>query len=271
MLEGVGGRTTQAKVAGMASVRIACLTCHRTRDVSATGTVVWKASAETCLMCHDRQMTDQRLTYHKSLRDSLDSLDATLTRIREAIPDAELSAERSKTLDTQLEDIQHDVTFLRVGNGIHNVHYADTLTRSVVDSMTKVCRELKIEVPEIDLPEPAKPAAGEAAKPAAEQPAKTDPEPAQPEATEPEATEPEAKEPEAKEPEPAKVEPMEAGAARPEPAESEPGKPDAEKPEAAQPEPAESAPAEPETAKPEPNAPPPAEPKVKPSPEGSDS
>ena len=65
-----------------------------------------------------------------------------------------MSADRSQAIAKQLDDILHDVTFLRVGNGIHNIHYADHLTRTLVDRLTELCRELKIEVPEIALPEP---------------------------------------------------------------------------------------------------------------------
>ena len=132
------------------------MACHRQREVSPTGTVVWKASTDNCLTCHDRQMTDTLQAYHKTLRDSLDGLDATLTRIRAALPAAKVSADRSQAIAKQLDDILHDVTFLRVGDGIHNIHYADHLTRTLVDPLTELCRELKIEAPEIALPEPLK-------------------------------------------------------------------------------------------------------------------
>lgn len=154
LMEGSGARTSQAKLPGKASLRISCMACHRQREVSPTGTVVWQASTDNCLACHDRQRTDTYQAHSKTLRDSLDGLDATLTRIRKAMPDAGVSPERSQAIAKELDDILHDLTFLRVGNGIHNLHYADFLTRSLVDRLTELCRELKIEVPEIALPEP---------------------------------------------------------------------------------------------------------------------
>jgi hypothetical protein len=130
------------------------MTCHRQREVSPTGTVVWKATADNCLTCHDRQMTDTFEVHSKTLRDSLVGLDAALTRIRAALPDAKVSADRGQAIAKRLDDILHDVTFLRVGDGIHNIHYADHLTRTLVAPLTELCRELKIAPPEIALPEP---------------------------------------------------------------------------------------------------------------------
>jgi nitrate/TMAO reductase-like tetraheme cytochrome c subunit len=154
LMQGVGARTSHVQISGKASLRISCMACHRQREVSPTGTVVWKATADNCLSCHDREMTDTLEAYHKTLQESLEGLDATLTRIRAAAPAAEVSADRSQAIAAQLEDIVHDVTFLRVGDGIHNIHYADHLTRNLVDRLTELCRELNIEVPEIALPEP---------------------------------------------------------------------------------------------------------------------
>lgn len=183
MMEGLGARTTQTKIVGKAVLRISCMACHRQREVSATGTVVWNASTDNCLTCHDRQMSDTLQAYNKSLRDSLDGLDAALTRIRETLPNAKVSADRSQAIAKQLDDILHDLTFLRVGNGIHNIHYADHLTRTLVAPLTELCREMKIAAPEIALPEPLKREPGTAepkqlpsgesaaAEPAAEPPA----------------------------------------------------------------------------------------------------
>lgn len=153
LMEGCGARTGQAKIPGKASLRISCMACHRQRKVSPTGTVVWNASAGNCLTCHDREMTETWESYNKTLRDSLDGLEAALHRIRAALPGAELSADRSRTMAAQLDDVVHDLAFLRVGNGIHNIHYADYLTRNLVNRLTELCQEVKIEVPEIALPE----------------------------------------------------------------------------------------------------------------------
>ena len=154
LMTGLGARTSQLQMPGKALLRISCMACHRQRETSPTGTVVWQATADNCLTCHDREMTAAWEARNKTLRESLAGLDATLARVRLALPGANLAAERSQAVAAQLDDIGHDVAFLRVGNGVHNIHYADYLTRNLIDGLTELCRELRIEAPEIVLPEP---------------------------------------------------------------------------------------------------------------------
>lgn len=256
MLAGTGGKTFQPNVNGMSVIRIACPSCHKFKEVSATGTVLWKASTESCLTCHERGRIDSLTAYHTALRGSLEGLDAALTRVREALPGAELNADRALAINSQLDDIQYDLTFLRVGNGVHNIHYASTLTRAVMDRLTALCRELKVPEPEVTLPEVAKPETEktEAAKPEPAEPEPAEPEPAKPDA---EPAKEEMAEPEPAEPEPAKPD------AEPAKPEAEPAKPDPPEP----PEPPDPAkPTEPEPADPEPAKPAEAQPEAAPQP-----
>ena len=52
MLLGVGGLSIPEQAASMSTSRVQCIACHREKQVSATGTVVWKASADVCSACH---------------------------------------------------------------------------------------------------------------------------------------------------------------------------------------------------------------------------
>ena len=51
-----------------------------------------------------------------------------------------------------MRDLNDDLQFIRVGNSIHNMHYANSLIRAVVDKLRAICRELKIAEPTINLP-----------------------------------------------------------------------------------------------------------------------
>jgi nitrate/TMAO reductase-like tetraheme cytochrome c subunit len=253
MLKGQGGKTIVAHDQGMSTVRIACPSCHRFREVSATGTVLWKASTESCLMCHDRDMTDELQAYHAALRASLDEIDAALSRVREALPAAEVSPQRAAALPALVDDLQHDLSFLRVANGIHNIHYATTLTRTLVDRLKEVCRELQVEEPAIALPESIKLEAGkpQPAEPKPAPPEPTEPQPGAAEPPTPEAEKP-AAEPATPGPEPAKAEPSESEAEKPEMAAPEAKEPEPEPP---KPESGEPKPPEPDATPPEPEAP----------------
>jgi predicted CXXCH cytochrome family protein len=152
MFEGTGGLIAPQRPGGMAVTRVSCRTCHRYREVSATGDVLWKASAEVCAMCHEASATEQFEGYYSALTSSLDSVDAGIQDARTALESADLTADKKAELTKRLDDLDHDAKFLRVGNGIHNIHYADELTRTLIDRTKEACKELKTPEPEVTLP-----------------------------------------------------------------------------------------------------------------------
>ena len=74
-----------------------------------------------------------------------------------AVDSARLPADRSAEVSRQLDDLQYDLDFLRVSNGAHNIHYADAITRSLVEQLSSLTQELNIENLELELPEPLDP------------------------------------------------------------------------------------------------------------------
>ena len=153
MLQGVGAKSIPAHTSGMALTRLECRSCHKVREVSSTGTVLWRASLQVCLTCHDASAAKRLEAYHQGLRGSLATIDAALQRTGKALEGAKLPPDRLAALTAQLEDLRHDLTFLRVANGVHNIHYASKLTAAVVERLTSLCRELKIPAPEVTLPQ----------------------------------------------------------------------------------------------------------------------
>lgn len=153
MLQGVGGKSMPAQFSSMAASRIACPTCHRVEEVSSTGAVLMKASMQTCTACHDVSQVDDLHQYHVQINEVVAKLEESLPDVRSALNSATLDAERAAALTSKLNDLEDDLSFLRIGNGIHNLHYAGTLTRSVVAKLTSLCGELNIEPPGIKLPE----------------------------------------------------------------------------------------------------------------------
>ena len=153
MLEGVGAKTIHPSLGGMTATRIACQSCHRAKQLSATGTVLWKASMETCAGCHDPDVADRLQLYCATLRSSLADVEVTFQQVRDAFSSADLAEDRTAAISQQLDELQHDLDFLRIGNGIHNIHYADSLTRMLVEQLSGLCRELEIDEPQITLPE----------------------------------------------------------------------------------------------------------------------
>ena len=155
MLQGVGAKSVTTQSNSMIVARIACPSCHQVKEVSPTGTVLWKASTRMCAECHEPSTIKRLKAYHETLRASLTDIESTIARVREAIQTADLDADRKDAVPEQLDKLQDDLNFLRVGNGVHNIHFADTLTRTLVKQLSALCRELEIDEPNVALPKEA--------------------------------------------------------------------------------------------------------------------
>ena len=152
MLLGIGGISIPEQAASMSTSRVQCIACHREKQVSATGTVIWKASADVCSACHTAAAEPRLLEYQEQVHTTLGDLSAALQRARKALEIAELSIEDLNTLTQTADRLQHDLEFLNVGNGIHNIHYASSLTRALFEDTAQLCNRLNVEAPTAELP-----------------------------------------------------------------------------------------------------------------------
>jgi hypothetical protein len=69
------------------------------------------------------------------------------------VPAANLDGTRASDIAGRLRDLEADLQFLRVGNSIHNMHYADSLVRALVENLRAVSGALNIEAPAIEMPQ----------------------------------------------------------------------------------------------------------------------
>ena len=155
MLQGIGAQGVPDRVGGMHNVRVECKTCHRTKQVSATGVVLWKASSEICAMCHPAATVKRYEEDHVKLRKAIPELEQAVQRVREALKGPNLPEAQAAAAAKRLEQLQQDLDFLRVGNHVHNMYYAAEVSRTLLDGLTALCRELKLPEPKAELPLPA--------------------------------------------------------------------------------------------------------------------
>jgi predicted CXXCH cytochrome family protein len=152
LLRGMGGKSISSQHGGMAMVGMTCQSCHQHKATSESGDELWRASYEVCMQCHDAAANERLLARHEQLNESLSALEADLARVHEAISAANFEEPRSAEITQQIRDLEDDLQFLRVGNSIHNLHYADSLSRVLMDNVRNLCRELDIPEPAIELP-----------------------------------------------------------------------------------------------------------------------
>ncbi len=154
MLQGKGSEIMPGSVGEMALTRLGCPTCHKVKEVSPSGTVLWRASLQVCATCHDAPEVKKFQLYHKELRNSLGGIDEGIARARKALATAALEPDRAKSIASELDEIQHDLDFLRAGNDIHNIHYAGKLEETLLERVSALCRDLGIAAPAVTIPPP---------------------------------------------------------------------------------------------------------------------
>lgn len=153
LLMGTGALSVSEQQASMTATGVQCLACHREREVTATGTVVWRASAEVCISCHTDTAKEELDAYQRDVTESLADIRSALDRAESALAVAALGAQELADLRALLARLVHDLEFLQVGNGIHNIHYATTLSRTLFDETQKLCETLNVDGPTLTLPQ----------------------------------------------------------------------------------------------------------------------
>lgn len=157
MLRGIGAELVPGQPNAMLAIRVECKTCHRVKETSSTGTVLWKGSPQMCSLCHDAATVKGFEDYHVKLRAALPEFQAALDRVKAAAKTANLPEERAKALTQEVVQVQHDLDLLRIGNDIHNMHFATKLAQTLLDRLKALCGELKVAEPKATLAVPATP------------------------------------------------------------------------------------------------------------------
>lgn len=151
MFIGTGAKMLPEASNAMVGARITCGSCHQSKQLTADGNVLWAASSKTCSQCHDSTVVDRLWQIHSALREGLDAMDQCLADLRDELERGDWSMLPRGEIEEQLSDIADDLRFLRVGNGIHNIHYAKTLTSGLIAQLNELCNRLQLEPLELNL------------------------------------------------------------------------------------------------------------------------
>jgi nitrate/TMAO reductase-like tetraheme cytochrome c subunit len=154
MLQGKGSKLIPGSAGEMTVSRLGCPTCHKTKEVSPSGTVLWKASMQVCANCHTPLEVSRLQSYHKSLRSSLPAIEEAIVRVKKALESSSLAPDRIKSITNELDKIQHDMNFLKSANDIHNIHYASKLEEVLLEQISAICTELGVESPKVMISPP---------------------------------------------------------------------------------------------------------------------
>lgn len=156
MAQGIGGLTVPGVTGGMSITRIGCPTCHRFKEVSTTGTTLWKASAAVCVTCHEAAEAQRLQEYNRKLTAAWPDLETTAQATQKALEGAALPADKLAPLKAEMAAVRHDLDFLHTANGIHNIHYAAKLNEAILARLKQMATDLKMPQPKVQLPESVK-------------------------------------------------------------------------------------------------------------------
>ena len=132
---------------------MSCRTCHRLKEVSPTGAVLWKASAQVCSMCHEAVGGGAAAVVSRGVAGGGAGVGiGARSAPARPWPSAKLPEDRAAAIAKELDRLQSDLEFVRKGNDIHNIHYASKLTRALLEQCRRLCRELKAPEPKVVLP-----------------------------------------------------------------------------------------------------------------------
>ena len=81
-------------------------------------------------MCHDAATVAKFASYHGKLRASLPELKAAADRVAATLKSASLPPQRAAAAAAELNNVRHDLEFLRTANDVHNMHYAAKLCQA---------------------------------------------------------------------------------------------------------------------------------------------
>ena len=113
----------------MTVTRVTCRTCHRIKEVSPTGAVLWTASAQVCSMCHEASEAERSAPITRRCGRPGRSWKRSLSTPAKPCRRPNSPRQRAAAIGRELDQIHADLEFLRKGR-LHNIHYADRLTRA---------------------------------------------------------------------------------------------------------------------------------------------
>ncbi len=165
MLTGTGARSVPDTPNAMVGARITCASCHQNQTVTENGDVLWTSSSKTCSYCHDEKVIDRLWEIHATLREMLDVMDRRVVELQQALEREPVEASQQAALESRRQNIAADLKFLRIGNGIHNIHYAKSLTGELVRELNELSNRLHLEPIELTLPAQFEPEGSEGDEP----------------------------------------------------------------------------------------------------------
>jgi nitrate/TMAO reductase-like tetraheme cytochrome c subunit len=131
LYRGVGGRGVPDMPSPMFRTQVDCIGCHKAKQrPGETAEVVgqtYLTVQESCDYCHGDKYKGRLDEWKKTVADNLAAAEVALARASLAAGAAKLNDMDSLKARRLLDDAAHNIRFVKLGHGVHNVNYTTAL------------------------------------------------------------------------------------------------------------------------------------------------
>jgi nitrate/TMAO reductase-like tetraheme cytochrome c subunit len=142
LYRGTGGRGVPDMASPMYRAQVDCIACHQQRQrPSEEAEVVgqtYVAVQDSCDHCHGSRYDDTLVAWQETVETQLRDAEIACEEAEAFLADADLAAAQRLESRRLLADARHNVRFVRLGVGVHNVNYATALLNVAVENCQRV-------------------------------------------------------------------------------------------------------------------------------------
>ncbi|MHA2610205.1 MAG: cytochrome c3 family protein [bacterium JZ-2024 1] len=128
--------------APMFLARVDCKGCHTIQFGEVT-----RASVDSCIKCHKENVRFIFTGWKQWLTTAQKTLQEQLEQTQASAWKASLTRKRKKDVERTIQEIQHNLAFVRSARGIHNITYAELIFTRAQEQLNAIRKE--IQLPEL--------------------------------------------------------------------------------------------------------------------------
>ncbi|MHC4429756.1 MAG: NapC/NirT family cytochrome c, partial [Planctomycetota bacterium] len=142
MYRGTGGRGVPDMPSPMFRAQVDCIACHQQRghstEIAQIVGQTFVAVQDSCDHCHGSRYDGELDVWQATIDEHLEAAEVAFEEARRFLSANQL--EPRQALDTRrlLADAEHNIRFVNLGIGVHNVNYATALLNTAMENCRKI-------------------------------------------------------------------------------------------------------------------------------------
>jgi nitrate/TMAO reductase-like tetraheme cytochrome c subunit len=142
LYRGTGGRGVPDMPAPMFRAQVDCIACHNTMkqsdSIAAVVGQTFVGSQKSCDHCHGTKYDTVLEEWKATIASHLDRAEVAYAEAEAALAGAKLSGVEELGARRLLDDASHNIRLVKLGRGVHNVHYSTALLNAAIQRCTEV-------------------------------------------------------------------------------------------------------------------------------------